>query len=166
MKRILTFSTIRVSKLNRLQLLAVCILLAVIGAVGVNNAYASGPISDDPPRPPDESGYKNGEQCNVPGIVINNSDHVILITGDTWENGKLVWKRFNLRPGENSLKYLCDTDYLASQHVAWQWADAFIVQPNWWSAYIFNMMVKCQNHIVNGVNSFRCQGIGWNWGAP
>ena len=100
----------------------------------------------------------------MPGTIQNDSSHTILITGDTWENGQLVWKEFDLKPTEKSTKYLCDTDYMASEHVAWQWGWAFIIQPGWWSAYLLNMRVRCVNHTVNGTASFRCYGEGWNFG--
>ena len=51
-----------------------------------------------------------------------------------------------------------------TKHVEGQWDNAFIIQPNWWSAYLFNMRVKCVNHTVNGNSSFKCYGVAWNWG--
>ena len=77
----------------------------------------------------------------------------------------MVWKQFDLMPGETSTKYLCDTDYLASLQVAWQW-DNWIVQPWYWSPYLFNTTYRCKDHTVNGTASFKCTFVKYNWGGP
>lgn len=121
-------------------------------------------IDEPPPPPPDETGDNRSVRCDVPGTIQNDSSHVILITGDIInEDGDEEWIRRNLQPKENSTKYMCDTDYMASEHVTWQWADDYTVAANWWSAYLFNLRIRCHDHVVNGIDSFRCYAIGVNY---
>jgi hypothetical protein len=117
-----------------------------------------------PQPPPDEQqDWRNGEQCNVPGIVVNSSDITFIITGDIKENGRLVWKQFNLRPGQRSTIYLCDTDYIAHLNLHWDYSSVLVI-PRQWSPYLFNSTRTCRNHTVNGNSSFRCTFTKWNWG--
>ena len=121
------------------------------------------PVTDTPP-PWDESGGRREQRCNLPDTVQNDSSHVVRIRGDERnEDGELEWKNYNLQPGQFSTVHNCDIDYIASQHVTWQWGDIITVQPNWWSSYIFNMRIRCVNHTLQGNSTFRCYGIGLNW---
>ena len=79
------------------------------------------------------------------------------------DDGSLEMRNYDLQPGEFSTTYNCDIDFIASRYVTWQWGDILTVQPNWWSAYIFNMRVECVNHTVQGNASFKCKGVGLNW---
>ena len=126
--------------------------------------FKYGPPTEHLPPPPDELGGRRGQRCNIPGTVQNDSSHVIYLKGDVEkENGDLVEEFYNLQPGQFSTVHNCDIDYIASQHVTWQWGDIITVQPNWWSSYIFNMRIRCVNHTLQGNSTFRCYGIGLNW---
>lgn len=144
-----------------ISLTLVVAFLISVGLVGVVQAQVGFPT---PQPPPDESeDWRNGEQCNVPGIVVNFSTKTIKILGDTYENGRLVWKQFDLHPGQRSTRYLCDTDYIGHSKLHWEY-NGVLVLPRQWSPYMYNSTQTCRNHTVNGESSFRCQFTKWNWG--
>jgi len=150
------------SKSAKHQSVLVLALLAVL-AIGLSStAYASKSFPTPDP-PPDEHGYEQGEQCGLPGVVINRSDRRVRILGDTWEHGQLVWKQYDLTKNQSSLLYLCDTDYIGSVERKWKF-DLRVIEPWVWGPYLYNMTYTCNNATVEGSPSFQCLFTKMNWG--
>ena len=143
-----------------ISLTLVVAVLVGVSLTGVAQANGGFPT---PSPPPDEIDFQYGEQCSVPGIVINSSTIIFQITGDTKVDGRLVWKQFDLHPGQRSTRYLCDTDYIGHHKIHWEY-NGVLVLPKQWSPYMYNSTQTCRNHTVNGEASFRCRFTKWNWG--
>ena len=148
------------SKSTKRKAMFVIAMLAILVIGLSSNVYAQFPT---PKPPPDEHGRHRGEWCNVPGVVINNSDSRVRILGDTWENGVLVWKQYDLTRGQRSTTYLCDTDYIGHPLYHWKF-DKWVISPWVWSPYIYNTTYTCRNATVLGTASFQCLFTKWNWG--
>ena len=149
--------------MRRARIISMTLVVALLISIGLVGAVQAKGGFPTPQPPPDENGFRHGEQCSIPGIVVNSSNKRIRITGDTWENGRLVWKRFYLHPGQRSTQYLCDTDYIGHIFLDWDY-NGLVVSRLKWSPYILNTTQTCRDHTVNGVSSFRCQFTKWNWG--
>jgi len=153
--------------MRRLMIINLTMMVVFLVGVGLMGAGVQAKGEDDPfptPAPPKGGGdYGQGEQCDLPGIVVNSASMSVQILGDTYRNGELVWVQKTLYPNQRSSLYLCDTDYIGHGSLVWKFGDIKI-QPKTWSNYILNTTYVCRDHTVNGRASFQCLFSNYNWG--
>lgn len=120
------------------------------------------------PQPPDD--YRSGAQCNLPGILINDSSKTIVVVGDL-PGAAYQWRYYWLSPGQVSNKHtnpkLCDADYFTYQHAKFLvvgQSRTVTVKANHWSEYMFNRTYRCVDYNATWGPTVKCSFVRQNWG--
>lgn len=137
------------------SLLTIALVVAILAST-VATTFAF-PL--DPPDEPPES--VNHEQCDLPGIVRNESSYVVRVFFD-YDEHPWVFDSHDLQPGENSddhgLIDNCDMDYLTVPSHKWNLAGVWM-NPGQWSYYLGDNIWKCVDFNQYG-QKVKCTKVG------